>query len=959
MPFVLGVVLGLPLFFVSICIGIQHLRFHHAENRSAAQLRRLTDLTHLLHLMAYRADLGLEPCPTPLREQALVLPQLDSQINQCLIALANHPSPPVPPHLAMSPAAKPIVESLRTLPSRLSDVGPSAWREQHEQALRDLIGQIDPLPSDHHHHFHPLPHSMAAIPLTNALVDPLPQAVLELNAALQAGSRIMDSDAGDPSRVEFLTRTERACQSLRNAMRDWQQLEDTVTRLKLHNVSSERFEFDRVHAHLDQLHALAKTLQSSGHTDLDSIWLEVTQVRRDTEQLVQEAAFYVEKIHEQDAGRNHRTGVLILLGTLVTAGFMAVGLIAWQRNVRQSIDALQELVKTSPAEPATITPTWMGLNSDIVPILRDRQRISTLLQTSNNRAQEAARRSVLADREAREYKEQLELLRAASQDSVWDWDIRTDYVDRCTQLWKCLGYRAENIPTSSFSALADRIHPDDRTAVTKALRNHLENRLPYACEYRLQTVTGEYRWFHDRGHAKWDDLGRPIRMVGTIRDVTERRRLEEEHRHYVADLQKSRDEISAQATRLQRQTEELESARNRAEVASRSKGEFLANMSHELRTPLTAMLGYADLLYDEGDVTKAPRSRLDMIESIRTNGQHLLQLIDDILDLAKIDAGKMSIEFVPCQPAPILQQVCRLLELRARSKGLEFVVRAVGALPTEFLSDPVRLRQILVNLLGNAIKFTSTGRITLEMSARREPSEMLVITVTDTGIGMNAEQIAKLFQPFDQADASTTRQFGGTGLGLSISQRLAHLLGGEISVNSELGRGSTFTVSLRIDVPRGTEWLEIEPVCVPAEPMEPMRTASMLENARILVVDDVECNRRLIGFVLNQSQATVVYAANGEEALRLLLSDEAPSEPFDIVLMDMQMPVLDGYEAVRRLRSQGYRGPIIAMTARAMAEDRQECLAAGCDDYLTKPIDRHHLLEVCTHFRFAVPTAAR
>jgi len=639
------------------------------------------------------------------------------------------------------------------------------------------------------------------------------------------------------------------------------------------------------------------------------------------------------------------TAIAMGFTTVMTMGTIIGVILAWRWRLLKSLHAIQNIAKTSPAEPAGSLNEFDSLNEDLVPILRDRQRMASLLQTSASRAQESAARAVLAERNARQLEEQIELMTATSHDGLWDWDVRSDYVLYSPQVWKMLGYRPENMPQMSFAAFADQIHPDDRELVQKARVDHLDRRLPYACEFRLQAVNGDYRWFHERGHAKWDSNGRPVRMVGTLRDITERRRLIAEQERFIADLQNSRDEVAAQATQLRQQTEELWISRERAEVAARSKTEFLANMSHELRTPLTAILGYTDLLCNDTDSSRGAPPREEMLDSIRSNGTHLLELIDDILDLSKIEAGHMTIAFVPCKSGDILEQARRWLELRAREKGLEFDVRSHGLLPAVFLSDPKRLRQILVNLLGNAIKFTERGRIVLEMYAGGESDDTIHFTVTDTGIGMTPEQIAKLYRPFDQADSTSSRKFGGTGLGLSISQRLAGLLGGEITVVSEPGRGSAFTLSLRVTVPSGVEWCDVSAGDCCELDLPQLR--GNLTGLRILVVDDVECNRRHIGFVISQAGARVAFAEEGEAAVLAVKTARDQNEPFDLVLMDTQMPAMDGFDATRQIRAEGFRQPVIAMTTQVTADDRQSCLDAGFDECLAKPIDRVQLLEVC------------
>jgi len=417
-------------------------------------------------------------------------------------------------------------------------------------------------------------------------------------------------------------------------------------------------------------------------------------------------------------------------------------------------------------------------------------------------------------------------------------------------------------------------------------------------------------------------------------------------------LKAAHDELEV---RVRDRTRELELSREAAEAASRAKSGFLANMSHEIRTPMTAILGYADLLLDPN---LEPAERLAHVSVIRRNGEHLLQVINDILDLSKIEAGRLDIERIECSPARVLGDVASLMRVRAAEKRLRFAVHYVPPLPSIVRTDPTRLRQILINLVGNAIKFTEDGEVVVTLAVGGASPAVLTLTVRDTGVGMSEEQLRSLFAPFSQADASTTRRFGGTGLGLSISKRLAHALGGEIAVESAPGRGSTFTVSVPVTVPLGARWDEVVsesiqpppavvggargPHAPPGALPDLPPGAPRLAGLRILLAEDGPDNQRLLTHVLQRAGAIVEVAANGLEAAEA--GQRGGARPFDVILMDMQMPVMDGYAATRRLRANGHRGPIIALTAHAMEGDRAACLDAGCDDYATKPIDRARLI---------------
>jgi PAS domain S-box-containing protein len=412
---------------------------------------------------------------------------------------------------------------------------------------------------------------------------------------------------------------------------------------------------------------------------------------------------------------------------------------------------------------------------------------------------------------------------------------------------------------------------------------------------------------------------------------------------------------------------DLVKARMEAQAANRSKSEFIANMSHEIRTPMTAILGFADLLAIEGDRSKAPRQRLEYIDTIRRNGEHLLAIINDILDLSKIEAGKMRVETVETSPAQIVQEVLLLMEVKAQAKGLKLHAEFHSATPETIQSDPVRLRQILVNLIGNAIKFTELGEVCLKVSCDRD-AELLYFDVVDTGIGLTQEHIQRLFEAFEQADTSTTRRFGGTGLGLRISRRLAEILGGEISVTSEAGIGCTFRASIATGPLETRRMLSAEESLLAikhkrAAAKVNTRRSAVLAGKRILFAEDGPDNQRLIAFHLRQAGAEVQVVENGRLALESLTVGHTldgpllEPPPFDLIISDMQMPEMDGYAATRLLRKKGCTLPIIALTAHAMSGDRDRCERAGCDDYATKPIDRDALIATCARWlHLAVPT---
>jgi signal transduction histidine kinase/CheY-like chemotaxis protein len=424
--------------------------------------------------------------------------------------------------------------------------------------------------------------------------------------------------------------------------------------------------------------------------------------------------------------------------------------------------------------------------------------------------------------------------------------------------------------------------------------------------------------------------------------LVERKRAEEE-------LRQSRERLEQYAAALESSNRALEEYNRLAEAGTRAKSEFLANMSHEIRTPMTAILGYADLLLAEDGIERGPDEHREAIHTIQRNGKHLLDLINDILDLSKVESGKMEIQNVRCSPLALLADVESLMHVRAAEKSLALEVDACEGLPETILTDPLRLRQILVNLVGNALKFTDQGTVRVSVRLVGDGRlRRLRFDVMDTGIGMNEEQVGRLFRPFSQVDGTAARRFGGTGLGLAISKRLAEALGGTLEVHSAPDKGSTFSATIDpgpldgIPIVQQAAATEIQTISV----APPTASGATELHGRVLLAEDGPDSQRIISILLRKAGAEVIVVENGQLALEAALGQSEACHPFDVILMDMQMPVMDGYTATRALRQHGYSGPIIALTAHAMVEDRQKCLDAGCDDYTTKPIDRRRLLEV-------------
>jgi CheY-like chemotaxis protein len=326
-------------------------------------------------------------------------------------------------------------------------------------------------------------------------------------------------------------------------------------------------------------------------------------------------------------------------------------------------------------------------------------------------------------------------------------------------------------------------------------------------------------------------------------------------------------------------------------------------------------------------------------------------VLNDILDLSKIESGKLAVEQIECCPSDMVADVANLMKARADAKGLSLKLEHDGPIPETIRTDPTRLRQILLNLVGNAVKFTEQGSVRLVTKIIQHDAQqpLLQFEIIDTGIGMDVSQAASLFQPFTQADTSTTRKFGGTGLGLTISRRLARILGGDTAASGVPGEGSTFRVTIATGCLDGVKLLD-DPYRADSPDVAPRHgnrnKSSRRLNCRVLLAEDGPDNQRLISFLLTRAGAEVTLAENGQRAIELAQAATNDEQPFDVILMDMQMPILDGYDATRQLRASGYQGPIAALTAHAMSGDREKCVAAGCDHYITKPLKRDELLDL-------------
>jgi signal transduction histidine kinase/ActR/RegA family two-component response regulator len=520
----------------------------------------------------------------------------------------------------------------------------------------------------------------------------------------------------------------------------------------------------------------------------------------------------------------------------------------------------------------------------------------------------------------------------ASRAGSWSWSLE-DGTGRLDDAFKCLAGLDRETAFDRFEGVLERIHIDDLQsmhAAIEAVSAGESTGLDVAL--RLRGDDGAWRTLRLLGDAR--GTATEVRSLCGIAipagdgDLTPESaaRTSDELLRALADLSQANTDLERVRIDLERRNLQLEEARRTAMDATRSKSEFLANMSHEIRTPLAAIIGYAELIAEDPE---NPAAHAEMAGTIRRNGEHLLALVGDILDLSKIEAGRVEIERIPTDPAACVRDVIDLLSPEATRRGLTLAFETGAEVPPSVALDPTRFRQVVLNLVGNAVKFTKDGGVAVRLD-HHAASNRLEVAVTDTGIGIDPARRARIFEPFRQADGSTTRRFGGTGLGLSISRRLCELLGGGLSVESIPGMGSTFTAAFH---------------ALPAVPLgQAPDSESLSVGLRVLLAEDGPDNRRLIEHLLGRLGAIVDSVENGAEAVERVLH----GPPVDVLLLDMQMPVMDGWEAARRIRNAGCGVPIIALTANALPGDRAACLEAGCDEYLTKPVRRPDLARTIT-----------
>jgi PAS domain S-box-containing protein len=511
-------------------------------------------------------------------------------------------------------------------------------------------------------------------------------------------------------------------------------------------------------------------------------------------------------------------------------------------------------------------------------------------------------RQKLSEDLLREAQQRFERAVSGTQDALFDCDLRTGDMWRSPRYYAMLGYEPDELGGAQHS-LEALIHAQDAPAIDKVAAAHLQQGAPYDVEYRMRHKNGQWIWVRERAKAERDEQGVPIRLAGSIHDITEQ--------HEARDA--------------------LLKATKEAEAASDAKSTFLATMSHEIRTPMNGVIGMTGLLLDTG----LDRVQRDYAETIRASADSLLTILNDILDFSKIEAGKLDIEAIELDLSANVDDVASIMAFQAAAKGLELVVNVRPEVPERVLGDPQRIRQCLLNLVGNAIKFTQGGEVMVEVCSLGQQSGRALVhfEVRDTGIGIEPEAIQKLFQPFTQADSSTTRKFGGTGLGLSIVRKLVEMMGGQAGAQSEPGKGSTFWFTLPLEA------------IVTAEAAE--QVCTLPRGKRVLLVDDNDTNRHVLSSQMIHSGYAVEAAASAEAALAILRAQRAQSAPFDVVVLDYHMPEMDGALLGEQIMKAQDIAPtrLILLTSLDRSGDMQRFADIGFSAYLTKPVRTRELLD--------------
>lgn len=623
-------------------------------------------------------------------------------------------------------------------------------------------------------------------------------------------------------------------------------------------------------------------------------------------------ADFMQQIHA-----NTRTTFLLCLAALIIATGIGILIVRWvTQPILQLNTSAQAMAKGEWDKPIPnkrfdeIGQLATSFQNMVVQL----QQYFTNLQASNQALANYHQtlEATIAERtEAlRQSEKRLRLVIEATTEGIWDWNLQDDTSFWSEQIYRLLGLSATPVEVNPYQSIYQRIHPEDQETFTQSLQDHLELNHPYKVEIRIQRVDGTYGWFAVCGNALRDEHGKPYRMVGSFTDISDRK--------------------LAEAA--------LEQAKDAAETANRAKSQFLANMSHELRTPLNGILGYAQILNQNSNLTRQQQKGIDIIYKC---GQHLLTLINDILDLSKIEANKLELYPQNFYLPSLLSGLTDIFRLKAEQNDITFTYQASLSLPELIYADEKRLRQVLMNLLSNAINFTDTGSITFSVNRIDQGKTKIRFQVEDTGIGINADQLEKIFLSFEQVGGSVQRE-EGTGLGLAISQKLVSLMNSQIFVESTPGVGSRFWFDI-----------EVQEVSAAVKPIMIKLRETIIgyagEQRKILIVDDRWENRAVLRSMLEPIGFTVVAATNGEEGLA-----KATQFQPDLILVDIVMPIIDGHQMTRQLRQRPefQQTPIIAISANVFAMNQVQSLEVGCNEFLTKPVQAEELytkLQHCLH----------